>query len=58
MKRILRPLTEMGRYKEALVKASVLLAGEGLHPGTQGKRVKFSNGKTTVIDGPFTETRN
>ena len=50
-------LTEMGRYNEELVKAGVLLAGEGLHPSTKGKRVKFSNGKTTVIDGPFTEAK-
>jgi hypothetical protein len=52
-----RLLTEMGKYNEELVKAGVLLAGEGLHPSSKGKRVKFSNGKATVIDGPFTETK-
>jgi hypothetical protein len=52
-----RLLTEMGKYNEELVKAGVMLAGEGLHPSSKGKRVKFSNGKATVIDGPFTETK-
>jgi hypothetical protein len=48
---------EMGKYNEALVKAGVMLAGEGLHPSSKGKRVRFSGGKQTVIDGPFTETK-
>ena len=50
-------LTEMGKYNEELVKAGVLLAGEGLHPTSKGARVRFSGGKRTVIDGPFAETR-
>jgi hypothetical protein len=50
-------LTAMGKYNEELVKAGVLLAGEGLHPSSKGARVRFSGGKTTVIDGPFTETK-
>jgi hypothetical protein len=50
-------LTEMGRYNEELVKAGIMLAGEGLHPSAKGKRIKFSNGKTTVVDGPFAETK-
>jgi hypothetical protein len=50
-------LTEMTRYNEELVKAGVMLAGEGLHPSSKGKRVKFSNGKASVVDGPFTETK-
>ena len=50
-------LTDMGAYNEELVKAGVMLAGEGLHPSSKGKRVRFSGGKTTVIDGPFTETK-
>jgi hypothetical protein len=50
-------LTEMGKYNEELVKAGVLLAGEGLHPSSKGARVKFSGGKKTVIDGPFTEAK-
>ena len=50
-------LTEMGKYNEELVKAGVMLAGEGLHPSSKGARVKFSGGKRTVIDGPFTETK-
>lgn len=52
-----RLLTEMGAYNEELVNAGVMLAGEGLHPSAKGKRVKFSKGKTTVIDGPFAETK-
>jgi hypothetical protein len=52
-----RLLTEMGKFNEELVKAGVLLAGEGLHPSSKGKRVIFSKGKPTVIDGPFTETK-
>jgi hypothetical protein len=50
-------LTEMGRYNEELVKAGVLLTGEGLHPSSKGVRVRFSGEKRTVIDGPFTETK-
>jgi hypothetical protein len=50
-------LTEMGKYNEELVKAGVMLAGEGLHPSSKGARVKFSGGKRTVIDGPFAETK-
>jgi hypothetical protein len=50
-------LAEMGNYNEELVKAGVMLAGEGLHPSSKGKRIKFSGSKRTVIDGPFTETK-
>jgi hypothetical protein len=50
-------LTAMGKYNEELVKAGVMLAGEGLHPSSQGARVKFSGKNTTVIDGPFAETK-
>lgn len=50
-------LTEMGKYNEELVKAGVMLAGEGLHPSSKGARVRFSGDKRTVIDGPFTETK-
>jgi hypothetical protein len=50
-------LTEMGKYNEALVKAGVLLAGEGLHPSAKGARVKFSGSQRTVSDGPFAETK-
>jgi len=50
-------LAEMGKYNEELVKAGIMLAGEGLHPSSKGARVKFSGGKTTVIDGPFTEAK-
>jgi len=50
-------LTEMGKYNEELVKAGVLLAAEGLHASAKGKRVRFSGAKRTVIDGPFTETK-
>jgi len=50
-------LAEMGAYNEELVKAGVMLAGEGLHPSSRGVRVKFSGGKRTVTDGPFTETK-
>jgi hypothetical protein len=52
-----RMLTEMGRYNEELVKAGLLLTGEGLHPSSKGKRVRFSGAQRTVIDGPFTETK-
>jgi hypothetical protein len=50
-------LAEMGKYNEELVKAGVLLAGEGLHPSSKGARVRFSGTKRTVIDGPFAETK-
>lgn len=50
-------LTDMGKYNEELVKAGVMLAGEGLHPSSRGARVKFSGDKRTVIDGPFTESK-
>ena len=50
-------LTEMGRYSEELVKAGVMLAGEGLHPSSKAKRITFSGGKVTVVDGPFAETK-
>jgi hypothetical protein len=50
-------LTEMGRFNEELVKAGVMLAGEGLHASAKGVRVKFGGGKSRVIDGPFTETK-
>ena len=51
-------LTEMGKYNEELVKAGVLLAGEGLHASSKGARVRFSSGgKRTVVDGPFSETK-
>lgn len=50
-------LTEMGKFNEELAKAGVLLAGEGLHPSSKGKRVRFSGGKKSVIDGPFAETK-
>jgi hypothetical protein len=50
-------LAAMGKYNEELVKAGVMLAGEGLHPSSRGKRVKFSGGKRTVTDGPFAETK-
>src|SRR5688500_14712463 len=50
-------LTEMGKYNEELVKAGVLLAGEGLQASSKGARVKFSGTKRTVIDGPFSETK-
>jgi hypothetical protein len=50
-------LTEMGNYNEELVKAGVMLAGEGLHPSSKGARVRFSDRQRTVIDGPFSETK-
>ncbi|MGQ0695930.1 MAG: YciI family protein, partial [Nitrospiraceae bacterium] len=49
-------LTEMAKYNEELVKAGVLLTGDGLHPSSKGARVRFSGNKRTVIDGPFIET--
>jgi len=50
-------LAEMGKYNEELVKAGIMLAGEGLHPSSKGKRVRFSGTKRTVVDGPFAETK-
>jgi hypothetical protein len=50
-------LTDMGKFNEELVKAGVMLAGEGLHPSSKGKRVRFNGPKRTVIDGPFSETK-
>ena len=51
-------LTEMGAYNEELVKAGVMLAGEGLHPSSRGFRVRYdADGASTVVDGPFTETK-
>ena len=50
-------LTEMGKYNEELVKAGVMLAGEGLQPTSKGKRIRFDGEKRTVIDGPFAETK-
>ncbi len=52
-----RLLADMGKYNEELVKAGVMLAGEGLHPSSKGKRVRFAGGKRTVIDGPFAATK-
>jgi hypothetical protein len=50
-------LTEMGKYNEQLVKAGIMLGGDGLHPSSRGKRILFSSGKKTVVDGPFAETK-
>jgi hypothetical protein len=50
-------LTEMGKFNEELVKAGIMLAGEGLHPSSKGARVKFSGKNRTVVDGPFSETK-
>lgn len=50
-------MVEMGQYNEALVNAGIMLAGEGLHPSSKGARVRFSGTNRTVIDGPFTETK-
>jgi hypothetical protein len=52
-----RLLAEMGRFNEELVGAGIMVAGEGLHPSSKGKRVRFSGGNRTVIDGPFAETK-
>ena len=52
-----RLLTEFGKYNEELVRAGVLLACEGLHPSSNGARIKISGTKRTVVDGPFTETK-
>jgi hypothetical protein len=50
-------LSEMGKFNEELVKAGIMLAGDGLHPSSKGARVRFSGAKRTVIDGPFAETK-
>jgi hypothetical protein len=50
-------LNDMGKFNDELVKAGVMLAGDGLHPSSKGKRVRFSGGKKTIIDGPFAETK-
>jgi hypothetical protein len=50
-------LTEMGKFNEELVKAGIILAGEGLHPSSKAARVRFSGTKRTVVDGPFSETK-
>lgn len=50
-------LTEMGKFNEELVKAGIMLAGEGLHPSSKGKRIKFNGSQRLVTDGPFAETR-
>lgn len=50
-------LTQMGKFNEQLVTAGVMQAGEGLHPTSKGKRIKFSGDRRTVIDGPFAETK-
>jgi len=50
-------MADMGRFNEELVKAGVMLAGEGLHPSSRGKRVEFSGSRRTVVDGPFSETK-
>ena len=50
-------LTSMGKYNEELVKAGIMLDGEGLHPSAKGKRIRFSGGSRSVVDGPFAETK-
>jgi hypothetical protein len=50
-------LTKMGKFNEELVKAGIMLAGDGLHPSSKGKRVRLSGGQKKVIDGPFAETK-
>jgi hypothetical protein len=50
-------LTEMGKYNEEMVKAGIMLAGEGLHPSSKGARVRFNGSERTVLDGPFTEVK-
>ena len=50
-------LTDMGKYNEELTKAGIMLAGDGLHPTSKGKRVRFEGKSRTVIDGPFAETK-
>jgi hypothetical protein len=51
-------LADMGKFNEALVEAGVMLAGDGLHPSSKGKRIRFAGGKKTVIDGPFAEIKD
>ncbi|MGN6105453.1 MAG: YciI family protein [Kofleriaceae bacterium] len=50
-------LTAMGKYNEELVKAGIMLAGDGLHPSAKGKRIRFFGGKRSVVDGPFSEAK-
>jgi hypothetical protein len=50
-------MTEMGKYNEELVRAGIMLAGEGLHPSSRGARIRFSGTQRTVVDGPFAETK-
>jgi hypothetical protein len=50
-------LSEMGKFNEQLVKAGIMLAGDGLHPSAKGKRIKFSGNQRTVVDGPFAEAK-
>ena len=50
-------LTEMGKYNEELVKAGIMLGGDGLHPSAKGKRIRFVGNKRSVLDGPFAETK-
>ncbi len=50
-------LADMGNYNEELVKAGIMLAGDGLHPSSKGKRVRVAGGQKTVLDGPFAETK-
>jgi hypothetical protein len=50
-------LNKMGKYNEELVKAGIMLAGDGLHPSTKGKRIRFAGGERKVVDGPFSETK-
>jgi hypothetical protein len=50
-------LADMGKYNEELVKAGIMLAGEGLHPSAKGKRIHFAGSKRTVVDGPFAEAK-
>src|ERR1700752_926473 len=52
-----RLLSDMGKFNEELVNAGIMLAGEGLHPSSKGARVKFDGAKRTVVDGPFSETK-
>jgi hypothetical protein len=52
-----KDLEEMGKFNEELVNAGMMLAGEGLHPSSKGSRIRFANGKPTVADGPFSETK-
>ena len=53
----MKELADMGKFNDELVKAGVMLAGEGLHPSSKGARIRFSGDKRTVIDGPFAETK-